>query len=122
MPQQQLGTLYPFVMMIIVFAFFYFFAIRPQKKREREVNAMRAALKVGDRVTTIGGIRGKVIKVNDEFVTIEVGNTRTRLEMTKWAVGTVDNADTGVPVQDTVVEEPVEEDVVDDSVTEDRGI
>jgi preprotein translocase YajC subunit len=57
MPAEQLGSMYPFIMMIVVIAFFYFFAVRPQKKREKEINAMRDALRVGDRVTTIGGIQ-----------------------------------------------------------------
>lgn len=118
MAAEQLGQAYPFIMMIVVFAFFYFFVIRPQKKREKEVNAMRSALRVGDRVTTIGGIRGKVVKVGEEYLTLEVGTAKTKLEVTKWAVGTVDNADRA---QSAPVEETVEE-VEEDSMTEDRGL
>lgn len=104
MPQEQLGTMYPFAMLALVFVFFYFFAIRPQKKREKEVTAMRNALKVGDRVTTIGGIRGKVSKVGEEYVTIEVGNAKTKLEVTKWAIGNVDQPGSAPVVTESTAE------------------
>lgn len=93
MPQEQLGTIYPFFMMIVVFVFFYFFAIRPQKKREKQMTEMRNALKVGDRVVTIGGIRGKVTKVGTDYLTLEVSNQKTTVEFMKWAVGSVENVD-----------------------------
>lgn len=65
-------TIIPFA---IVFVFMYFMMIRPQKKREKEMKAMLAALKVGDKVVTIGGICGKVIKLKDEYVVLETGST-----------------------------------------------
>lgn len=129
MPQQTLGSMYPFIMMLVVFAFFYFFAVRPQKKREKQINAMREALRVGDRVTTIGGIRGKVVKLGDEYLTIETGNKKTQLEVTKWAIGTTEEVDRPATDPEPVYEEPVEETPLteepaarDDSVNEDRGI
>lgn len=83
--QQLQGLLLPIGMLAI----FYFFAIRPQKKKEKEVSAMRDSLSVGDEVITIGGILGKVVTVKEDQIIIEVGATKTRLEMTKWAVGSV---------------------------------
>lgn len=125
MSQEQLGSLYPFLMMLVVFAFFYFFAVRPQKKREKQINAMRDALRTGDRVVTIGGIRGKIVKLGDEYLTIETGSKKTQIEVTKWAIGTAEEAGNRT-VTETVEEEAAadheEELLQEDSVTEDRGI
>lgn len=60
-----------FLPMIIVMVIMYFLMIRPQRKREKEVQNMQSALRVGDKVVTIGGIVGKVAKIKDEFVYIE---------------------------------------------------
>lgn|SRR5699024_6809791 len=78
---------------IAFLAIFYFFAIRPQKKREKEVREMRESLKQGDKVITIGGIHGEVVKLKEDTVIIEVEPNKTRLEMTRWAVGAVTNSD-----------------------------
>ncbi|NLN14008.1 MAG: preprotein translocase subunit YajC [Tissierellia bacterium] len=83
--QQLQGLLLPIGMLAI----FYFFAIRPQKKREKEIQEMRDSLQVGDEVITIGGILGRIVTVKEDQVIIEVGNTKTRLEMTKWGIGSV---------------------------------
>lgn len=79
------------ILPIAFLVFFYLFAIRPQKKREKEIREMRDSLKVGDQIVTIGGILGRVIKVKDDMVTIEVGSNKTKLDLTKWAVGSVLN-------------------------------
>lgn len=79
----------PIIITVVFLAFFYFLVIRPQKKKEAQINEMRNSLRVGDEVITIGGIRGKVVKVKDDYVTIEVGSARTKLEMTRWAIGSV---------------------------------
>lgn len=60
----------PLVLMILVF---YFILIRPQKKREKELQNMLAALKVGDEVATVGGIRGKITRIKDELFVLETG-------------------------------------------------
>ncbi len=67
----------PFLIIILVF---YFMIIRPQKKQEKKTKAMLDALKVGDKVVTIGGICGKVSKIKDNFVFIETGNIGTQDE------------------------------------------
>ncbi len=87
---QQLG---PLILPIGFLVVFYIFAIRPQKKKEKEVKEMRDSLKTGDSVITIGGIHGKVLKIKDDIVTIEVGSAKTKLDMTRWAVGSVTNRD-----------------------------
>lgn len=75
--------------MALVLVFFYFFIIKPQKKREKEVHKMRSELKVGDNIITIGGILGKVVKVKEDIIQIEVGTEKTVIEILKSAVGTV---------------------------------
>ena len=66
-----LGMIIPFA---LIFVLMYFMMIRPQRKQQKETKAMRDALKVGDKVTTIGGIVGKVVKIKDNFIWIETGN------------------------------------------------
>lgn len=67
-----------------------FLLIRPQKKREKKVQEMRSSLKVGDKVITIGGIHGKIVKTGEDFITIEVGSGdgKALLEVSRWGVGT----------------------------------
>ena len=77
-------------MMAIVFVAFYFFAIRPQRTQEKETNAMRNNLTVGDEVTTIGGIIGKVISIKEETCVIETSRDLTRIRILKSAISRVD--------------------------------
>ncbi len=78
------------VMVVVVGVFFYFFMIRPQKKQEKEINEMRNSLSVGDEITTIGGIIGKVISIRDETVLIETSHDRTKIRLLKSAISKVD--------------------------------
>ncbi|MBO5040530.1 MAG: preprotein translocase subunit YajC [Clostridia bacterium] len=82
----MLGTILMLVLTVVVF---YFFAIRPQKKQEKETAAMRNSIEVGDEIITIGGIIGTVIIVKDDKMMIETGNDRTKLTILKSAVRTV---------------------------------
>ncbi|VAW59192.1 Protein translocase subunit YajC [hydrothermal vent metagenome] len=67
---------------------FYFFLIRPQSKRAKEAKAMVAALSKGDEVLTQGGILGKITKVSDTFISLEISNNVT-ISVQKSAVGTL---------------------------------
>lgn len=87
----DLGQLQGLIIPIGFLVVFYLFAIRPQKKKENEVKAMRSSLRAGDEIITIGGIYGKILRVKDDMIIIEVGTTKTRLDVTKWAVGSVIN-------------------------------
>ena len=78
------------VLVVVVGVFFYFFMIRPQKKQEKEINEMRNSLSVGDEITTIGGIIGKVISIRDETVLIETSHDRTKIRLLKSAISKVD--------------------------------
>ncbi|MDD6160890.1 MAG: preprotein translocase subunit YajC [Oscillospiraceae bacterium] len=81
-----------FVMILVMIAIFYFLLIRPENKKKKEANNMRNALKVGDNITTIGGITGTVCAVKEETIVIETGADRVRIEFTKWAVSSNDTA------------------------------
>lgn len=84
-PAQLQGLILPIGFLVI----FYFIAIRPQRKRDKEIKEMRGNLKVGDDVLTIGGIRGKITQVKDDYITLEVGTAKNRIEFAKWAIGSV---------------------------------
>ncbi len=78
------------VMLLVLVVVFYFFMIRPQKKQEKETNAMRNGLQVGDEVTTIGGIIGKIVSIKDETVVIETTHNCTKIRSLRTAVRSVD--------------------------------
>ena len=78
------------VMLVALFAIMYFLLIRPQKKQEKQVREMRSALKVGDDIVTIGGICGKIVRVKDNRLTIQVGADKTKFDIEKWAVSRLD--------------------------------
>ena len=72
---QPEGSMMPtMIMMGLMFVGFYFLMIRPQMKRQKEMQAMLAALKKGDEVTTGGGLVGRIAKLDDNFVTLEVAS------------------------------------------------
>ena len=75
---------------LVMFVALYFFTIRPQKKQEREINDMRNNLQVGDEITTIGGIIGKIVSIKEETVMIETGHDRTKIRILRTAVRNVD--------------------------------
>ena len=79
------------LMLVIMFAIMYFLLIRPQKKKEKQTKEMIAALGVGDVVTTIGGIMGKITKVKDDEIILVTGmvgnpNERSTMRFAKWAI------------------------------------
>lgn len=80
------------IMLVLMVAVFYFMLIRPENKRKKEAEQLRSSLKVGDKITTIGGITGKVVSVKDETFVIETGADQVRIELQKWALSTNDTA------------------------------
>ena len=83
-----MGSLTTFAPLIIMFVVMYFLMIRPQQKRQKEMKAMMEALTKGDEVVTAGGILGRVVKVADAYVTLEVA-TGTEMVVQKNAVTTL---------------------------------
>ena len=78
------------IMLGVMFVFLYFFMIRPQKKQQQEEQNMRNGLAIGDEVTTIGGIIGKVIAIKDETFVLETTKDRTKIRFLKAAVRNID--------------------------------
>ena len=83
----MISSLLPMVLIIVVF---YFLLIRPQRKKDKKVKDMLAALKVNDRVTTIGGIHGTIVGIKDDNVTLAVGADKVKLVFARWAIRSVD--------------------------------
>lgn len=73
--------------MALLMAVFYFMLIRPENKKKKATTAMRESLKVGDEITTIGGIVGTICALKEESIVIETGADRVRIEFMKWAIG-----------------------------------
>lgn len=80
------------IMVVMMLAVFYFMLIRPENKRKKEAEEMRSAVKVGDKITTIGGICGTVVSIKDDKLVIETGADQVRIELAKWAMSTNETA------------------------------
>lgn len=80
------SSLMMIVPMILIFALMYFMMIRPQKKQQKLEQEMRNNLKIGDEITTIGGIMGRIVTVKDDSLIIETGADRNKMKITRWAV------------------------------------
>ncbi len=112
-----------FITFGLVFVIFYFLIIRPQNKKQKETKRMLAALKKGDRVVTIGGIRGQIHSIKDEIVVLKV-DANTKLEMSRSAISNVTEqkpaAKQSVEETDTSDEEAQQAEDSDDAKTEDK--
>ncbi len=85
-----LGMLMSFAPFILIFVLMYFMMIRPQKKKQKEEQEMRNNLRVGDELTTIGGIRGRVVSIKEDSIVLESGTDRTKIQFMKWAIQSVE--------------------------------
>ncbi len=74
------------IMIVLLVVLMYFLMIRPQKKRQKEEQKMRNSIRVGDEITTIGGICGRVLNVREDSLVIETGADRSKMTIKKWAV------------------------------------
>jgi len=75
--------------LVFLFVIMYFLMIRPQKKKDKQIQDMRRSLSVGDEIVTIGGICGKIVKTKEDSFIIQVGADKTKFEMMRWAVSSV---------------------------------
>ena len=78
------------IMMAVLFGAMYFLMIRPQKKQQKKDQEMRESTQVGDEVTTIGGIIGRVVRIKDETCVIETSKDGTKIRILKTAIKSVD--------------------------------
>lgn len=74
------------ILLVAMIAVFYFLIIRPENKRKKQAENMRNSLKKGERITTIGGMVGRIVQVNDATVVFETSEDRVRIEIAKWGI------------------------------------
>ena len=94
--------------MIGMFALMYFMTIRPQKKRQKEEQEMRNAVDVGDEITTIGDICGKVVIVKEDSLIIETSADRTKMAITRWSIQQNNSANERLAAQRAAAKEAAE--------------
>ena len=105
---QQSGGIGMILMLVAMFAIMYFVMIRPQKKKQKEEQAMRDNIQIGDEITTIGGIMGRVVTVKDDSLIIETGADRSKMKVTRWAVGTNNTANEKMEAERQAAKEAAE--------------
>ncbi|MCX7749789.1 MAG: preprotein translocase subunit YajC [Clostridia bacterium] len=86
MPQDFQGIVSFFVPIIVLIGLMYFMMILPQKKEQKRKREMLDALQVGSELTSIGGIAGKIINIQEDEVTIETSVEKTQIVLKKWAI------------------------------------
>lgn len=109
------GTYGMILIWVLVFAALYFFVLRPSSKKKKEEAQMRNSLEIGDEITTIGGIMGRVVAIKDDedAIIIETGSDRVKMKFKKWCISTVD----------TVKEAPAKEKTAEkEETTEKKGL
>ena len=111
------------ILIVAMIVMFYFLVLRPQKKQEKKDAAMRDALQVGDEVTTIGGIIGKVVSVKGETFVLETTKDKTKIRFLKGAIRTVDvkAADLAAQIIEAKNAEAAETAEAEAEVTEESG-
>ena len=96
------------VMMVALFGLMYFMMIRPQKQKQKEEQQMRDNIQIGDEITTIGGIMGRVITVKDDSLIIETGADRNKMKIARWAVQTNNTANEKLEAERQAAKEKAE--------------
>lgn len=91
-PANPLDNVWMIAIYVLLFGALYFFLIRPNSKKKKEEAEMRNKLEIGDEITTIGGIMGRVVAIKDEedAIIIETGSDRVKMKFKKWCISTVD--------------------------------
>lgn len=84
------STLYMVGMFALIIVVFYFMLIRPQRKKDKQVAKMRSSIQVGDEITTVGGIIGRIVSIKDDTIVIETGADRSKIRIKKWAIQSCD--------------------------------
>lgn len=89
----------PFIMILVMVLFMWLFIYRPQKKQQQKETEMRNSLEIGDEVTTIGGIVGRVVAIKEDTFVLETGSDRTKIRFRRAAVQAVTKLDMEAPAQ-----------------------
>ena len=90
----MLVTFVPLIGMVVLL---YFFMIRPQKKKEKQAADMRNSIEVGDGITTIGGIVGRVASIKEDTFVLETGSDRVKMRFKRWAIQDVEKLSLDAP-------------------------
>ena len=85
-PTDTMAMIMSLLPMILIFILFYFLLIRPQKKREKEIQKMREAIEVGAEIITAGGIIGRLVSIKDDTIVIETAGDRSKIRLARWAI------------------------------------
>lgn len=102
------GTGGMLIWMVVIFGVMYFMMIRPQKKKQKEEQAMRDNLQIGDEITTIGGIIGRIVTVKDDSLIIETGADRNHMKITRWAISQNNTANEKLAAERAAAKEAAE--------------
>ncbi|GAU78568.1 preprotein translocase subunit YajC [Fusibacter sp. 3D3] len=100
-----MGTLGLVAYIAFFFGLMYFLMIRPQNKKNKQLQELRSSLKQGDDVVTIGGIAGKILNVKEDDVVLEIGAAKTKLTFKKWAISTVEHSVPTAEIEETTFTE-----------------
>lgn len=89
---QSSSMIFMILFYVAIFAALYFFLIRPNSKKKKEEAQLRNSLEIGDEITTIGGIMGRVVAIKDDedAIIIETGSDRVKMKFKKWCISSVD--------------------------------
>lgn len=88
------------ILLVAMIAVFYFLIIRPENKRKKQAETMRNSLKKGERITTIGGMVGRIVQVNDTTVVFETSEDRVRIEIAKWGIQSTESMEAAAAQKD----------------------
>ncbi len=102
---KQQSPVMTIVMFGAIFVAMYFLMIRPQKKKQKEEQNLRDSIQIGDEITTIGGIMGRVITVKDDSIVLETGADRVKMKFTRWAIQTNDTANARMEAEKKAAED-----------------
>ena len=80
------------IIMVLMLVVMYFVMIRPQKKKQQEEQKLRDSVQIGDEITTIGGITGKIVTVRDDSIVLVTSAAKTKMEFMRWAIQTNNTA------------------------------
>lgn len=97
------------ILLVAMIAVFYFLIIRPENKRKKQAETMRNSLKKGERITTIGGMVGRIVQVNDTTVVFETSEDRVRIEVAKWGIQSAESMEQAAAPKAKTVALPIED-------------
>ncbi len=90
MSEETISMLVTFLPLVAMLVLLYFIMIRPQKKKEKQTAEMRNSIEIGDGITTIGGLVGRVASIKEDTFVLETGSDRVKIRFKRWAIQEVE--------------------------------